>query len=118
MLCLSYITGYWLHGVRCSTGHDCYPRWPLHVNINATVFIIYLCNKLSVHLQSSQCFGLHVGTLIMLPFKCGAILSLVSGVEIVIYPVPRKLALAAKPQFVVASFKLQTHLISMKTSQL
>jgi len=31
-----------------------------------TVFIKYLLNKLSVHLQSSQCFVLHIGTLIML----------------------------------------------------
>ena len=77
--------------------------------MNGTVFKIYLFNKLSVHLQSCQCFGLHVGTLNMLLLKCGAILSLVSGVEIVIYPVPRKLALAAKHRFAVASFKLQTH---------
>ena len=43
-----------------------------------TGFLNVLFNKLSVHLQSSQSFVLHLGTLIMLPWKCGAILSLVS----------------------------------------
>ena len=47
-----------------------------------TGLLNFLFNKLSVHLQSSQCFVLHVGTLIMLPWKCGAILSLVSSIEL------------------------------------
>ena len=52
---------------------------------------------------------------IMLPWKSGAMLSLVSGVEIEIYPLPRKLALAANQRLAVASLKLETHSISMKT---
>ena len=108
---------YWLHGVRRANGRDCYPRWRLHVNMNArpTVFIIYLFNKLSVHLHSSQRLCLHVETLIMLPWKCGDILSLVSGVEIEMYHLLRKLALAANQRFALACFKLETHSISMKT---
>ena len=47
-----------------------------------TGFVNFLFNKLSIHIQCSQCFVLIVGTLIMLPWKCGAILSLVSGIEL------------------------------------
>ena len=51
----------------------------------------------------------------MLLLKCGAILNLVSGVEIAIYPLPQKVALAANHPFAVACLKLETHSISMKT---
>ena len=56
---------------RRSTGRECFREG-----------FINFFNKLFVHLQSSQCFVLHVGTLIMLPWNCGAILSLVSGIEL------------------------------------
>ena len=47
-----------------------------------TGFLNFIFNKLSVRLQRSQSFVLHVGTLMMLPGKCGAMLSLVSGIEL------------------------------------
>ena len=71
-----------LHGVRRSTGRDCFPKMAPACFCEGTGFLNFLFNKLSVHLQSSQCFVLHVGTLIMLPWKCGAILSFVSGIEL------------------------------------
>ena len=58
----------------------CSQTRPVFANTQTHIF-----NKLSVHLQSSQCFVLHVGTLIMLPWKCGVILSLVSDIEFAIY---------------------------------
>ena len=61
---------------------DCVPKMAPACFREATGFLNFLFNKPSVHLQSSQCFVLHVGTLIMLPGKCGAILSLVSGIEL------------------------------------
>ena len=64
-----------------STGHDCFPKMAPACFREGTGFL-NLKNKLSVHLQSSQCFVLHVGTLIMLPWKCSANLSLVSGIEL------------------------------------
>ena len=71
-----------LPGVRRSTGRDCFPKMAPACFREGTGFLNFLFNKLSVHLQRSQCFVLHVGTLIMLPWKCGAILSLVSGIEL------------------------------------
>ena len=68
--------------VRRSTGRDCFPKMASACFREGTGFLNFLFFKLSVHLQSSQCFVLHVGTLIMLPWKCGAILSLVSGIEL------------------------------------
>ena len=59
-----------------------FQRWRPLVFREGTGFLNILFNKLSVHLQSSQCFVLHVGALIMLLWKCGAILSLVSGLEL------------------------------------
>ena len=60
----------------------CFPKMAPACFREGTGFLNFIFNKLSVHLQSSQCFVLHVGTLIMLPWKCGAILSLVSGIEL------------------------------------
>jgi len=40
----------------------------MYMRLDWTVFIKYLLIKVFVHLQSSQFFSLHVGTLIMLPF--------------------------------------------------
>ena len=74
-----------LHSVRRSTGRDCFPKMAPACFREGTGFLNFLFNKPSVHLQSSQCFVLHVGTLIMLPWTCGAILSLVSGIELRIY---------------------------------
>ena len=51
--------------VRCSTGRDCFPKMAPACFREGTGFLNFLFNKVSVHLQSSQCFVLHVGTLIM-----------------------------------------------------
>jgi len=40
-----------------------FPRWLLFVYTKWTVFIKYLLIKWSVHLQRSQCFGLHGASL-------------------------------------------------------
>ena len=78
MVCVCAFPG----GVRRSTGRDCFPKMAPACFREGAGFLNFLLNKLSVHLQSSQCFVLHVGTLIMLPWKCGAMLSLVSGIEL------------------------------------
>ena len=49
------------------------------------VYKIVLFDELSVHLQSDQCLILYVKTLIILPKKCRATSSLVSGFKIGIY---------------------------------
>jgi len=64
------------------TCRDCFPKMVPTVYTKWTVFIKYL--KRSVHLQSSQCFVLYLGTHMMLPFF-EAILRLVSGIAISFY---------------------------------
>ena len=52
-----------LHGVRRSTGNDCFPKLAPACFREGTGFLNFIFNKPSVHLQRSQCFVLHVGTL-------------------------------------------------------
>jgi len=66
------------HGICGSTCRDCFPKM---APAKREVYCLYKVSTYYVHLESSQCFGLHVMTLIMLPCQCGVFLSLVSGIN-------------------------------------